>query len=206
MKGLRGLFRSWVVLQTLVVLWSMPSEARDARDWRLPYIERLREVHANYEDAGKICEEVARLELISQFKPRLYDIRMNISYGDRSHTVGELDVVIFDRRTGRAVVVAEVKCWGDPRKAEHEGRKQQRRFQEVLKNKTEVEFWDHEREKYSTAQFGSEKCEYMLIGQAGTRNYGFDMELRLNLEDLKDLRRAMLDCQRSGDCLPWKKH
>lgn len=166
--------------------------------WHEPYIEQLRDYPVNYQVEGAICEQVARLELFNDYDPRRYEIEVNLSYGQGKDTLGELDIVVFEKFSGIAVFVAEVKCWTDPGKAQYQGNIQRHRFMEQIHINSSL--WIRQgNELYRPSRFRGLK-KFDLIGQAGARRYGFDRELRLNLNQLKDLRTGMLECQKARLC------
>src|SRR5687768_17012689 len=56
-----------------------------------------------------IEEEIARLNLYHQYDPELYHIEKNLVYFSNRRLLGELDIVVRERSTGRVVLVGEVK-------------------------------------------------------------------------------------------------
>jgi hypothetical protein len=186
----------WLVLGFTVFLGS---QALAYSAWQDPYIRQLRSLAVNYQVEGAICEQVARLELLNEYNPRQYQIEVNMAYGAGSQTLGELDVVVIETYSGLVVLVAEVKCWTEPGRAQAKGSSQRQRFMGHL-NATRDLWIQHDGKNVSLRRF-SELKNFILIGQNGVRRHGFERELKLDLDELMGLRRTMMDCQRAGDCL-----
>src|SRR5688572_9914354 len=60
-------------------------------------------------DDSAIEEELARLDLYKQYSPKNYIIEKNLVFYNNRRTMGELDLVVREKNTGRVVLVAEVK-------------------------------------------------------------------------------------------------
>lgn len=112
-------------------------------------------------------------------------------------TIGELDVVIFDKNTGKVEAVAEVKCWKSFQGALKKAKEQRMRFLTHLnRDITLTDTFDH---KYSKEAFNNIQ-KYFSISQYGGVNQGFDFELSLDFSELMELRKQLLDCRVEGRC------
>ncbi|MFN7728723.1 MAG: hypothetical protein ACK5P7_06180 [Bdellovibrio sp.] len=159
--------------------------------------EELKESGANYDIIGMVCEKVAVIELEKIYPAKDYDIVNGIVYGDSSRTIGELDVVIFDKRSQDAVLVGEVKCWKSFSGARAKAHDQRQRFQKNLGRKISMQ--DGDNHQYDTRQFRNVQ-RYVAIAQKGAKANGFDIELENTLGELMDLRGLLMKCQSQGRC------
>lgn len=160
----------------------------------------LKDSGANYEVIGTVCEEVARLRFEEEFPSHQYEVTTGVEYSDGNRTLGELDVVVYERNTQAVVRVAEVKCWKNMRGALTKARSQRQRFITNLQSNKAIYF----RSLNSTRQFKksnfSKVREFLAVAQKGSRTAGFDRELPYQLDELMKLRQMMLECQRKHQC------
>lgn len=182
----------------LVLSCAFASQAQAWSGGLQDYIAQLKDIPANYQVDGAICEQIARLELYEDYSPEAYEIEVNIVYGMGHLHEGELDVVVFEKYTGRAVLVGEVKCSNDSDAALSKGNKQKRRFFENLHLHGGLNFHTAMTQFPSSLFLGLQ--EFILIGPRGTRGDGFERELRLSLSELRDLSREMIACQKAKLC------
>lgn len=200
-----GILRTISVLRTtlsaiLLLFWAgfCATPVLANTNWQRNYIEKLRNEPVDYLSDGMICEQVARLEMEEEYSKDSYQVEVGLNYGRRSQVIGELDIVIFDRRTREAVLVGEVKCWNEPGQARAKGNSQRARFFEFLYDIPDLQIWRNQ-ERFPNRYFSSLR-DFVLIGPAGSRALGFDREMRLDLAQLRQLRVAMLECQKTGYC------
>ena len=159
--------------------------------------EELKESGAHYDIIGMVCEKVAIIELEKTYPAKDYEIVNGIVYGDGSRTIGELDVVIFDKRSQDAGLVGEVKCWKCFSGARSNARDQRQRFQKNLSRKISMQ--DGDNHSYNTRQFRNVQ-KFVAISQKGGKANGFDIELENTLGELMDLRAMLMKCQDQGRC------
>lgn len=159
--------------------------------------EELKESGANYAVVGMVCEKVAIIELERTYAPSNYDIINGIVYSDSNRTIGELDVVIIDKKTKDVVLVGEVKCWKDMAGGLSKALDQRKRFKKNIDNR--INLIDGDRRHYSTEQF-KHNPKFVAIAQSGSKSVGFDLELENSLNDLMSLRQQLMDCQERGEC------
>lgn len=160
--------------------------------------EEIKDNGAHYEIIGMVCEKVAILELEKQYPAKDFEIVNGIAYGDGNRTIGELDVVIFDKKTDDAVLVGEVKCWKSFEGARKKALDQRRRF--IAHKGKRIEMIDGDRKHYSPTRFRSLR-NFVSISQKGGKKAGFDYELENTLEELMDLRQMLMKCQDEGRCV-----
>jgi len=180
------------VLSIVLILLSISAAAAPLPD----LFEKLRDSALNYEVVGTVCEQVSRLELMKTYPPSEYEIVNGIEYGDSDRTIGELDVVVFEKSTKKAILVGEVKCWKNLDSALTKARNQRQRFQRSLSQN--IEMHDHAND-YDQTQF-LEVQKYVAIAPKGGVEAGFEMDMENSLDELMHLRKMLLDCQQQGQC------
>lgn len=162
------------------------------------YFDILKNESTDFEPTGAVCERVAVRELVAEYPADKYFIKNGIQYDERNMTIGELDVVVFDKATGMVEAVAEVKCWKSFEGARKKAKEQRMRFQTYL-NKNIV-IYDNEGKKYLKNQFALVR-RYFAISQFGGVGQGFDVELPLDFKEMMELRKRLLDCRAFKNCL-----
>jgi len=161
------------------------------------YFEVLSYEKTDFEPTGTVCERVAVREVESLYPSSNYDIKNSIQYDEHKTTVGELDVVIFNKDSHKVEAVAEVKCWRSFQGALKKAKEQRMRFLTYL-NKNIV-ITDKDNKVYSKDVFKNIQ-KYFSISQDGGVNQGFDFELSLDFNELMELRKRLLDCRAQGRC------
>lgn len=161
------------------------------------YFEVLSYEKTDFEPTGTVCERVAVREVESLYPSSNYDIKNSIQYDEHKITVGELDVVIFNKENNKVEAVAEVKCWRSFQGALKKAKEQRMRFLTYL-NKNIV-ITDKDNKVYSKDVFKNIQ-KYFSISQDGGVNQGFDFELSLDFKELMELRKRLLDCRAQGRC------
>lgn len=157
--------------------------------------EAIKDVPISYDPDGAVCEQVARIELEREYPSELYDVAVGIEYKFKGPTLGELDMIVFDKRTNNVVLVSEVKCWKSFKGGLEKAMEQRGRFTWVLQNNPQTLIMtSHEGRTVSSSQFVGNN-NYKTISQLGGVKYGFDQELPYTLRELKRLRSMLLRCK-----------
>lgn len=180
------------VLSIVLVLISISASAAPIQD----LFEQLRDSGLNYEVVGTVCEQVSRLELQKAYPPSQFEIINGIEYGDLTRTIGELDVVVFQKSTKKAVLVGEVKCWKDNDAAIEKARDQRKRFQKSLSKNIELHDYQND---YDKSQFNQVQ-KYVAIAPKGASAAGFEIDMENTLSELMQLRKMLINCQSRGEC------
>ena len=115
------------------------------------YFEELSHEKVDFEPSGMVCERVAVREIESLYPSENYNIINGISYDQNKTTIGELDVVILDKNTGKVEAVAEVKCWTSFSGALKKAKNQRMRFQTYLNRN--IDIYDKNGKRYSKNLF-----------------------------------------------------
>lgn len=153
-------------------------------------------------DIGSICEEVAQLDMKRKYNEDDYTVLTSIAYSDLDGTVGELDIIVFEKATNTAILVGEVKCWKDMGAGLRKALSQRARFQRNVNSSKALTFsWLPNPSAYRlTKQQFNKVRTFTTIAQKGSRSAGYDMELEHSLEDLMELRSRIMQCQSKGEC------
>ena len=174
-----------------------PSSARETES----LLNELRSTQEDYSPIGTVCEQAAKIKLREQFPAPNYAIETGVVYGTRSHSIGELDVVVFNRHTHQVTLIGEVKCWQNTHKALHKANLQRRRFFYTLSTLPKILFYlSKDRQiTYGQEQF-STQIPFVLISQQDHESSGFDIILDYTLDELMEVRDKLLSCQKMGAC------
>jgi hypothetical protein len=163
------------------------------------YVDQLKNIPISYEASGTICEQVARLEVMKQYPDNQFETVTGIAYGDSQRTIGELDVIVFNRTTNMVVIIAEVKCWKDLAAAHTKALAQRTRFLNSMRSSKAFKLFSPT-QAYSKQQFMAPDLQFITISQAGGLDYGFTYALEHSLNELMSLRTLMLRCQSDNLC------
>lgn len=162
--------------------------------------ELLKDSGTDFQVIGVVCEQVARLELYEVYPAERYEIHTGIQYAADNHVKGELDVVVIDRASDKAVLLGEVKCWKNLEGAYNKAMKQRRRFLSYINSNAVLQF----RSTTTGEAFRQEQFEgiknFISIAQKGGESAGFTRELDYSLEELMSLRQRIMECQRRHEC------
>lgn len=167
---------------------------------------KLKNSGSDYTVVGMVCEEVAKLRFEEEFPASKYEVVTGIEYNDGNRTIGELDVVVFDRVTQRAVRVSEVKCWKDLSGALAKARNQRQRFINHLKSNLPIYFRSlRSQHQFKEANFLN-VTDFAAVAQKGSKAAGFERELPYELRELMQLRQMMISCQNQRQCARPQNH
>ncbi len=162
--------------------------------------QELKKRPASYENTGSICEEIGRLQVERELNDSNFEVITGVEYGTAGRTLGELDIVVFDKRSGDAVHASEVKCWKDMRGGLKKARQQRARFVNAVNSGKNLYFRAVlSKETYPSKIFQNVR-EFTTLGQKGTKKSGYDSELEYDLRELHNMRGEMLDCQSREEC------
>ncbi len=161
----------------------------------------LKKIPANYLTFGTVCEEVAKMRYEKEYSQEQYDVLGGIEYRDRNRVLGELDVVVFERSSNEAILIAEVKCWDDPEKALDKAKEQLNRFEQAVSGRKirDMYLTDGEQKHFEVGQF-DQQLRTDTVTYDGAESAGFDRSIGLSMDDVKELRQELLKCQASGKC------
>jgi hypothetical protein len=167
----------------------------------------LKDIPRDYNDAGSICEEVARVDMMREYPAPQYSVEVGIAYADEERTVGELDIIIFDNNTNKVYKIAEVKCWKDIKGGLDKAREQRSRFVSYIHKNIPLKFRSTSTGRYYDTDQFRYVTEFFSIAQNGSKKRGFDVELEYTLPELKQFRKDMIRCQNKGECAsPYNKN
>lgn len=117
-------------------------------------------------DVGKLCEFVARNHVSFEYGPE-YKIVQNLGYRkNRKRQIGELDIVVFSKKTGQAVHLYEVKCQADEENAYEKAQLQLNRFktniERCLRNSKNTIHITDEHQEYPCELFQDLKYDVLM--------------------------------------------
>jgi hypothetical protein len=180
------------IISLLVSLQVFAGLGEDFRD--------LKNSGADFEIVGTVCEEVTRLRFQEEYPSSKYAVVTGVEYGDGNRTIGELDVVVFEKATQKVNRIAEVKCWRNTNSAQDKARSQRQRFLTNLQSGKTIYFKSlHSDYKFKRDNFVQNR-EFLTVAQKGSKISGFDIELSYDLRELMQLRQMMMDCQAKNEC------
>lgn len=183
----------FVLLANTAAFAGVPTQSKTIDD----YFELLSHDKTDFEPEGAVCERIAVREIEPYYPASNYKIINSIQYDEHKTTIGELDVVIFDNNSGKVEAIAEVKCWKSFKGGLKKAKEQRMRFQTHLNRN--IVLSDKENKVYSKDVFKNVQ-KYFNISQHGGVNQGFDFELSMDLKELMELRKRLLDCHAQGRC------
>lgn len=177
-------------------LFAAGAEAADLES----IFESLKQSAVNYEPDGAVCEQVARLHFQKQFPAETFVISGGVEYDIGGDTLGELDVIVLQKNSHKVILVAEVKCWKNLKQALEKVKDQRQRFVwNLQKHPGQMKFTTYDGLNLQVNQFVGVK-NFQSVAQQGGQSRGFDLELDLTLDELRELRMRLLKCQAWGDC------
>ncbi len=162
--------------------------------------EKIKDNGRDFEPTGAICEEIAQLRFAEKYPAPDYEVVTGIQYSDEDGTVGELDLIVFNKEK-IAEVIGEVKCWTNAKSGLKKAEDQRKRFQKNVNSPKALQFkWLNDpTRKLTKTQFNKAK-KFVFIAQSGTIAEGYDYELPYTLRELMHLRTDLLNCQAQGNC------
>lgn len=168
------------------------------------YFNQLKDRAVNYKKIGNILEQLITIQLETQYPAERYEILNGIEYQEEGgRTVGELDVIVFDRKTGNAEMVVEAKLSSNLKSAGKKASSQIKRFRAYLAEGkiTKFHYIAHPEREFTVKQFGNVKI--VKIGSSGAPAHGFDSEFDLRRDEADVLQERLLTYK--GESLPRRK-
>lgn len=119
---------------------------------------------------GSLCEKLVYQILSEEYTINRFQILMNLEYSSGQRVAGELDVVVIDKENdGDIVLVGEVKCKSDERKARSEARRQLQRFQAYIEDTKALAFEHQEQCKINLKNSGHQLLSFDCDSFSNTR-------------------------------------
>lgn len=180
-----------IVALALFVCWAPSGFALNASDpsGRVEqYFSILKDIPVDLSADSAIEEELARLDLYKFYRPHLFIIDKNVQIEGEERTLGELDIVIRDRATGRVVLVAEVKRGIHPKPSSRNAASQLRKFEEALRDGTVKLILQKETGDSIAIEAFDLSWEKRIIGVRVKADEHYPYELDITSEELKDLK------------------
>lgn len=162
--------------------------------------EKIKNKGRYYKDPGAVCEEIARVEFQAMYPASEYEVIVGIAYNSNGRTLGELDLVLLNKKTDRVEMVGEVKCYTNLQSGLGKAKQQRRRFLSNLSSNRNLKFVNTTTgEVYERSQFDGVR-EFISVAQKGGLGAGFDYEMEYDLDEMSQIRDMMIECQRKQLC------
>ncbi len=189
----------WISLLVALSLLSFSSLGLSRRNLTTQEIEQmLLKLPVDYSTKGIVAEEVARITVYQLFPIEEYEIRRGLQYFDSEGlTAGELDIVVFERSSGKVVMVGEVKS-GSSEAGIRKALQQKERFLEYMKKGliAKITLQTNPDITFDLSRFAEFK-DFRIIGVVGQQHEELlDMTLGLDRRQMNELSRRLKDFQR----------
>lgn len=154
------------------------------------YATLIRDLHHDFGKLGSIVEALAHAHFLTIYPTNDFEIIPNVTYQDPAgRTLGELDIVVFERATGEAVLVVETKASARLRRAGQEAAAQLHRFRYCLEAGLIDNFsYGAPFHRAIRPEHFLEVTEYVRVGPDGALGAGFDYEADIRPEEIEALR------------------
>lgn len=163
--------------------------------------EVIRQQARYYKDPGAVCEEVARHEFQLKYPAPQYEVIVGVAYNMNGRTLGELDLVILDKKTEQVEIVGEVKCYENLKRGLSKARQQRKRFLGHLSQSPDkLVFINTSSEKVVPNKVFRTVKTFLSVSQKGGEVIGFDHELEHDLDEMSQLRDMVISCQKRQEC------
>ena len=163
--------------------------------------DRLKTIPEDYSSFGTICDRVGKLELEEFFPAYEYEILIGVEYRYNSRILGELDLVVFRRSDGEAIMITEVKCSSSFKRALEKAHGQLQRFVSAISSGKDIKIYlKKDRSRVFRIDQFDENPEILTMSQKYGTRAGFDLEIGLSLEQARDLRDRLVRCQFKKQC------
>ena len=107
------------------------------------YYDILKEMpKSDVVDKGKVCEKIAMLQIASEYSDEKFEIIPNIVYGFGNVVLGELDLLVVDKKDRKVVKVLEIKCQKNLRKSSKKAKVQLERIKSFISDHHEDVYLD----------------------------------------------------------------
>lgn len=152
----------------------------------------------NYKTEGVVCEQLSVLHFQSLYPVDKYFVESGVEYSSAGQTIGELDLVVSEKDSGRVVLVGEVKCWKSLDEAMDKAKLQRDRFLWSLQSKsTELVFKSKSQVRTYSVQDFQAVDSYLFVSQIGGKKWGFNLELPYLLWQLDLLQEHLVKFQKN---------
>lgn len=152
-------------------------------------------------DIGKMCEFAASRLVSLEYDPAYFYLAQNLTYGkNRRKITGELDIVVFSKKTQQAVKLYEVKCRNDGDEAYDEAARQLKRFKNnvdrCIRNRQPIRITDGQN-NYSCGAFIGTKYRVLMpndsaFGQEKAEHFNLSLSQVYQLQTFSNTLLAKL--------------
>lgn len=198
-------FLALLLLLSLVPLWleatptftpETETPASDREALLEGYYEQIHDLSFRWGDVGSILEAIVYVEFQKRYPEPDYEIIPGTTYHDESgRTLGEIDILVYDRRNDRVLAVYEVKLTGSPGNAGKQANRQLARLKRAIEENTIDRFRTPEGyEDLGIRDFHGQP-QYGKIGSWETKGKGWTHSVDLFREEGDLLQEKILSSQ-----------
>ncbi len=186
------------IVESFITVWPR-TIAPERRPLIQDYFERLRGLQEpKWGSIGIVLEALAKMQFDARLDPEEFATLCNVTYHDATlRTLGELDVVIWNRKENRAEIAFEAAVSDQLHRKATSSRNQIARFGRALE-KGEVArilYPSDDSWIFTPAQF--EKTRLEILGNQGALAAGFDAEVDITRPEADFLQRKLIDWRKA---------
>ena len=188
------------IVENVITAWS-PDIAAERRPLVQKYFEQLRDLEGpKWGSIGAILETLATFQFNATLNSNEFTTLCNLTYhDDTGRTLGELDVVIWNRRENRAEVVFEAVVSDQLHRKATSSRNQVKRFEAAVKKRQVAQILYPYDDKWTFDQAQFEQARIEILGNQGAIAAGFDAEVDITRPEADFLQRKIIDYRKARD-------
>ena len=156
---------------------------------------KLTELPFDYKEVGNVLRALAFLECQDTHPPPKFKVLSNLTYETGSTPAGIVDLVIWDNDAGIASAVYQVELSGNPVTANEKAGARLENFKKYINENSPVLFLQNGTiTNLKNSHFNSVQT-YGKIGNRGTTEFGFDLEIDFTRPEVGKLQEKVLSIQ-----------
>lgn len=191
-----------LVVENVINTWPR-NIALERRALIQKYFEQLREMRGiKWGSIGAVLEALAKIQFDATLNPEEFQTLCNLTYHDATgKTVGELDVVIWNRRENRAEVVYEAAVSDELQRKAMPSRNQLKRFEAAIKKHEVIKVLNPHDDRWTCDPAQFERARIEILGNQGAIAAGFDVEIDITRSEADFLQRKILNWRKAREGL-----
>ncbi len=144
---------------------------------------------------GYTLEELIKIELKEKYPADRYEITGGLEMASEAgYAIGEIDILVLDKKTKKVVVIGEAKVWTDLSKALVKAKSQLVKIKDAINSGKVASLYyvpDPSR-KFTLDIFKGVEVKYETFGSKGAKRYGFDYETDITPNETTTLNNALI--------------
>jgi len=159
------------------------------------YYEKLKAIKFVPYNFGYTLEEIIKFKLEKRFPKTVYEITGGLELSDaKGYAIGEIDILVLNKKTKKVVLIGEAKVWKDLKKALIKARHQLQKLRDAITNNKikSMYYCPDPKKKFTTAIFKNTKILYETFSSKGGKKYGFDYEIDITPSEVLRLNKALI--------------